>query len=50
MPPFVVKLVAAGRMTTQNLSRKKICLYVGGMVDCFDTVTNFVGFKTSSSC
>ena len=47
LPPLVVgrkTLVAAGHMTTQNLLDGR-----GGRVFCLVDVTNFVGFKSSSS-
>ena len=42
-------MVAAGHVTIQNLGGKEMC-WVGGVAEClFVAVTNFVGFKSSSS-
>jgi len=53
LPPLVVgrkTLVAAGHVTTQNLGGKKIC-WLEGVAEffCLVDVTDFVGFKSSSS-
>ena len=50
-PPLVVgrkNLVAAGHMTTQNLSGKKIC-WAGGVLECFVSCCDKLLWVSSSS-